>query len=209
MDKIVRKRLLKALAHMKERCYDKTDKRYDDWGGRGIKICDEWLHNKESFVNWAIENGYKKGLTIDRIDNNGNYCPENCRWVTILENNQNRRSSRYYTLNGKTQNLQQWCNEYKVSRGMINKRLSLGWTFEKSITTPKRQKDATSIVGKRYGKLIVVSLSEKKRGRLYLWQCKCDCGNTTFVDKYKLTTAHTLSCGCLRKELSAKKRLKK
>lgn len=205
MDKIIRKRLLKTLTHMKERCYDKKDKRYSDWGGRGIKICDEWLQDNESFVNWAIENGYEKGLTIDRIDNDGNYCPENCRWVTILENNQNRRSSRYYSFNGKTQNLQQWCDEYCLPRSMVNKRLSMGWTFEKAITTPKRQKDSTSIVGKKYGRLTVVKLSDKKHSRVYLWECKCDCGNTVFVDKHKLKTSHTLSCGCLRKELATER----
>ena len=207
MDKIIRKRLLKTFAHMKERCYDKSDKRYEDWGGRGIIICQEWLDDREKFVEWALNAGYELGLTIDRIDNDGNYCPENCRWVSISENNQNRRSSRYYTLYGKTQNLQQWCNEYNLSRSMVNKRLEMGWDFEKAITTPKKERDNNSLIGENYGRLTVISSSEKRRGRVTMWKCECDCGNIVYVEKYKLATGHTLSCGCLRKEL-AKERSK-
>ena len=202
MDKIIRQRLLKIFAHMKERCYDKSDKRYYDWGGRGITICQEWLDDREKFVEWALNTGYELGLTIDRIDNDGNYCPENCRWVSIQENNQNRRSCRYYTLHGKTQNLQQWCNEYDLSRGMVNKRLEMGWDFEKAITTPKKERDNDTLIGEKYGRLTVISSSEKRRGRATMWKCECDCGNTIYVEKHKLVTGHTLSCGCLRKELA-------
>lgn len=198
MDKIIRTRLLKTFAHMKARCYDTNDKRYEDWGGRGIKICDKWLKDREEFVNWSLNNGYEIGLTIDRIDNDGNYCPENCRWVSISENNQNRRSSKYFTINGITKNLQQWCDEYDISRSMVNKRLSMGWNIEKALKTPKRERDTKSIIGNRYGRLIVVSASNKERNRLTLWNCKCDCGNMVLVDKTKLESGHTLSCGCLR-----------
>ena len=201
MDKIIRKRLLKTFTHMKERCYDANDKRYSDWGGRGIGICQEWLDDKEKFIEWSLNNGHELGLTIDRIDNDGDYCPENCRWVTILENNQNRRSSRFYTMNEKTQNFQQWCDEYGLSRSMVNKRLEMGWCFEKAITTPKKKRDVSSLIGNRYGRLTVIGVSEKTRNRLSLWECKCDCGNIVLVDKNKLKTGHTSSCGCLRKDM--------
>lgn len=73
---------------IKGRCRRKTDKRYHRYGGRGISICSEW-EDPVNFVNWAIANGYRRGLTLDRIDNDGNYCPENCRFISIRENNRN------------------------------------------------------------------------------------------------------------------------
>lgn len=71
---------------MKQRCYDKNHKSYDRYGGRGITICNEWIESFPVFVLWANSTGYSKGLQIDRIENDGNYCPENCQWLTPVEN---------------------------------------------------------------------------------------------------------------------------
>ena len=92
----LRKKLIKTFYHMKERCYNVHDKRYGDWGGRGIKICDEWLSDPELFIQWGLTHGCKEDLSIDRIDNSKDYSPDNCRWVSLKENNQNRRSSIYF-----------------------------------------------------------------------------------------------------------------
>lgn len=86
---------------MKSRCYDKTDKRYSDYGGRGIEICPEWLENFENFVSWSLENGFDDNLQIDRIDNDSGYSPRNCRWISIKENCRNRRSNVMIEYQGK------------------------------------------------------------------------------------------------------------
>ena len=96
------------------RCYNPNCKHYHDYGGRGIKVCDEW---KNSFVfgEWALTHGYQKGLQLDRINNNGNYCPENCRWVTSQVNNNNRRSNVIITIDNITDTLANTCRRYGLS----------------------------------------------------------------------------------------------
>lgn len=87
-------KLYKVWHGMKTRCYNKNFIYYCNYGGRGITICHEWLNNFETFYNWAINNGYEEGLTIDRINNDGNYEPNNCRWITRAEQNRNQRKTR-------------------------------------------------------------------------------------------------------------------
>jgi len=89
----MREHLRRTLRAMKSRCYSQNTRDYSYYGARGITICQEWLDNPDSFVKWALENGWKKGLSIDRIDNDGPYHPDNCRFVTHQENNMNRRDN--------------------------------------------------------------------------------------------------------------------
>lgn len=79
---------------MFSRCYNPKNNRYKNYGGRGITVCDEWLNSRLRFYNWAIDNGWKQGLQLDRIDNDGNYTPENCRLVTLKENTRTRGSNK-------------------------------------------------------------------------------------------------------------------
>ena len=106
------KRIYNIYHNMKNRCYNPNDDRYKDYGGRGIKMCDEWLgeHGFENFVEWSMVNGYAENLTIDRVNVNGNYEPSNCRWATNAEQSNNRRTCVYFTFFGITKNLKEWCN---------------------------------------------------------------------------------------------------
>lgn len=200
------KRIRKCYDHMKDRCCNPKDKRYERYGGRGITICDEWLNDYSAFERWALSNGYSDDLTIDRIDNDGNYEPNNCRFVTVKENNNNRSSNRRFTYNGKTQTLVQWCEEYNMNYGTVICRLRAGWAFPEALLTPPIKRDKTSLIGKRFGRLVVLAYA----GDEYIgsdnnsrWICKCDCGNTAIVGQSKLKSGHTQSCGCLQKQRAA------
>lgn len=101
---------------MLKRCYNKKDKYYYLYGERGISVCKEWIDNPKSFFDWAISNGYKKGLELDRYPNqDGNYTPENCRWATPKQNCNNTRKNVLLTLNGKTLTIPQWADELNMS----------------------------------------------------------------------------------------------
>lgn len=130
-------RLYKIYDHIKRRCYSKTDhsKYYKD---KGITMCQEWLESFENFYNWSIHNGYKDNLTIDRIDTNGNYCPENCRWASRKE--QSRNTTRNIKLQGICQS--EWCellgvNELKVSYLTLHKNFSLKEALKKEYLLEK------------------------------------------------------------------------
>ena len=93
---------------MKQRCTNPKNAAYSYYGGRGITVCDEWLHDYTRFKQWALEHGYKEGLTIDRIDDNGNYEPSNCRWATYIEQANNTRKNLNITYKDETHTLAEW-----------------------------------------------------------------------------------------------------
>jgi len=128
-------RLYGLWKSMKTRCYIKSHKGYKEYGGRGIKVCEEW-HNFKNFYKWASLNGYKDNLSIDRIDNNKGYEPSNCRWITLKQQQYNKRNNHYLTFCGITKTLTEWANEYNLQPKTIESRLKRGWQTEKAITTP-------------------------------------------------------------------------
>lgn len=115
-------RLYKIWAGIKKRCLNQTSSNYRNYGGRGISICSEWL-DFVTFKDWAIHNGYTDESSIDRIDVNGNYSPDNCRWVDRITQANNRRTSTMYTLNGETHTLAEWARIYNVNYKMLHKKV--------------------------------------------------------------------------------------
>lgn len=130
-------RLYQKWASIKNRCYYKSAQNYRNYGARGIKMCDEWANSFEKFRDWAFQSGYRDDLTIERIDFNGNYCPENCTWIPRSAQSSNTRRCVIITYNGKTQNLNDWCKELNLDYKRINNRIKkLGWSFERAISEP-------------------------------------------------------------------------
>ena len=122
--------------NMKDRCYRKSHHAYKDYGGRGIYVCAEWKDDFIPFYEWAISSGYHDGLSIDRKDNDMPYSPDNCRWVTMQTQANNRRTNHLITYNGETKTLTEWSRVFNCSYAMILRRLESGWDIEKALTTP-------------------------------------------------------------------------
>lgn len=117
---------------MMARCYVKTNNRYEIYGGRGIEVCPEW-HNVENFAKWCEESNYQKGLTLDRINTDRNYEPDNCRWATVREQANNRRNNRRIEYNGEVHTLAEWARILNLNPGTLQYRLGkLGWSVERA-----------------------------------------------------------------------------
>lgn len=131
-------RIERIFNAMKQRCFNPNSDAYDYYGGRGIKICDEWLGEEGfiSFYNWAVENGYTDKLTIDRIDVNGDYCPENCKWTTRAEQMRNTRRNHYIEMDGETHTVAEWCRIIGIKPGVYYGRISRGYTDYDALKTP-------------------------------------------------------------------------
>lgn len=136
-------RLYGVWIDMKKRCYNPKYKQYKDYGGRGIRVCDEWLHDYSAFKKFALGHGYDADAifgdcTIDRVDVNGHYCPENCRFVDMKTQGKNKRvTGHLLTYGKKTQNIAAWSRETGINRVTIQQRIKRGWSVEKALTTAK------------------------------------------------------------------------
>jgi len=138
-------RFYKIWQCMKNRCYLSSDIGFKNYGGRGIKICDRWLEFNnfkddmyDSYLKSIINFG-KKQTSVDRIDNNGNYCKENCRWASLSEQGRNKSNNRLMTFRGSTKCVTEWADLIKIKRNIIFSRLNLGWSIDKILTTPVKQ----------------------------------------------------------------------
>lgn len=126
---------------MISRCENENNASYKNYGGRGISVCDEW-HDSSTFFEWALDNGYKRGLSIERVDVNKGYEPNNCKWITKEEQARNKTNNLMIEIGETTKCLAQWCEEYGIEYSTAYQRIKkLGWESEKALTTPvKNQK---------------------------------------------------------------------
>lgn len=139
-------RLYHIWNDMKARCYCETEPSYKNYGARGIIVCEEWKNDYASFMNWAILNGYDETLprgtcTLDRIDVNSNYCPENCRWITHKQQQSNKTNNHLIEYNGEMHTVTEWSELLNINVSTIRGRLFIrGWDVDKTFNTPVNTK---------------------------------------------------------------------
>lgn len=122
---------------MKTRCSNPNTTEWKHYGGKGVSVCDEWKNDFMAFYDWSLRNGYNDTLTIDRIDTNGNYTPDNCRWTTYYVQSRNKTNNKWITYKGETKCLEDWAKTKNLTSSKLKQRLELyGWSLEKSLETP-------------------------------------------------------------------------
>ena len=133
-------RLYRIWTSMKSRCSNPVTINFHRYGGRGIKVCDEWEKSYESFRDWALSSGYSDNLSLDRVDNDGDYEPDNCRWATRKEQGENMYTAQLITFNGETHCLAGWARKLGFSKSTLTARINrYGWPIERALTeTPTR-----------------------------------------------------------------------
>lgn len=134
-------KIYRVWGRMKERCNNPHNSSYHSYGGRGIKVCDEWNDSFIPFYEWALANGYEDGLTLDRENVNGGYNPENCRWITNLEQQRNKRNNHFVTINGETKTISEWSEISGVPPKTLRHRIISNWKEEDLLNNVYKAKD--------------------------------------------------------------------
>ena len=160
--KKIRRKLQKVFRSMTYRCYNEDNRVYEYYGGKGVRICDEWMESFDNFYHWAILNGYREGLSIDRINVNGNYSPDNCRWVTMKEQTKNRTNTVLVKYNGKKMTLREWSEELNISLSTITKRKHNGYSDKEIIEGKPKRKRVANIYLQYNGESLTIKEWSKK-----------------------------------------------
>ena len=131
------KRLYWIWQDMKKRCYNPNCKCFKWYGGKGVKVCEEWKDSYPNFKAWALSNGYAEGLTIDRVENDKDYSPSNCQWITQSENSkkmqEHHKGKTIITYNGETHKLSDWARLLGINQSTLLHRLRRGWSVERTL----------------------------------------------------------------------------
>jgi hypothetical protein len=138
----LKQRLKWMIGNMVKRCHRPGSRRWERYGGRGIRVCDAWRFNRTAFFEWAIANGFKEGLSIERINHDGDYCPENCRFASPKEQANNTSRNRFLTWNGVTLTVAQWAERMGVHNQALQHRVDRGWDLERIFEQPFRRRVA-------------------------------------------------------------------
>lgn len=163
--KVHDKRIYQTWYHMIHRCENPNNVQYKNYGGRGIKVCEEW-HDYDKFAKWAINNGYNEQLTIDRINCNGNYEPQNCRWATMKQQLNNTRVNRFITSNGVTKTLTEWSEYYNVDYKKLERRLDNGVPLESAIEELLNTKSKRGLLCVDTGEVFITAREAEKKYEL-------------------------------------------
>jgi hypothetical protein len=165
-------RLFGVWRNMLARCASPRSKDYVNYGGRGITVCREWMLSFDLFCEWGLDNGYRFGLQLDRINNDGPYEPDNCRWVDAETNGQNKRNNHHLTAFGETKTLARWSRDSRcsVSAHVLSSRVRDGWEAERAITAPSTRTAGKCINGHSRERFTVT----RANGRRYCKRCQAD-----------------------------------
>lgn len=132
--------LYKTWHNIRSRCKNPKATKYKYYGGKGIGVCEEWDNSFIAFKDWSLSNGYKVGLTIDRIDSNKDYSPDNCRWVDYKTQNNNLSNNHLITYNGETHSVYDWASRLNMKQNTLAERIRRGWSVERALTYPVKHK---------------------------------------------------------------------
>lgn len=174
--------LRRVYESMKSRCYNPNHKSYHNYGGRGITVCKEWRVAFKPFYDWAIAAGWEKGLQLDREDNEGNYCPENCRFISSLDNNLNKRDIVMIRAWGETKSLTDWERDKRarVKMRAIRERLEKGWSPEDAIAFPPRSNHTNNP-----REFFYTAWGETKTAKDWEQDSRCKVAKSTFMRRYR------------------------
>lgn len=183
---------------MRQRCSNPRSKNYPIYGGRGIKVCDRWM----TFENFWADMGatWQPGRSIERINVDGHYESGNCRWATPREQANNRRTAHLIATPKGRMSVTDAAHRFGVSRRLIFSRIRQGWPEDHLLDPVQAPAQQTDLIGKRFGRWIVVGIAERGVRRNFdsKWDCRCVCGTARAVREMHLVRGLSKSCGCAK-----------